>query len=133
MSDLVVKEPPACPHCGETMVRFTLPPVTFGDGLGWNSEFLWICASDECPVFRKGFEQAFETYGRPLSMRAIVEPDTGRNSVVPAFTLDPAHIKTFIEARDKHTAPPRRGGRNSADDEWPNVADYGPNKGFGGE
>lgn len=133
MSDLVVKEPPVCPHCDKTMVRFTLPPVTFGDGLGWNSEFLWICASDECPVFRKGFEQAFEVYGRTVSMRAIVEPDTGKSSVVPAFTLDPGHIKTFIETREKHTGSARRKTGDDVDDEWPDENDYDPNKGFGGE
>jgi hypothetical protein len=133
MSDLVVKEPPVCPHCGEVMGRFTLPPVTFGDGLGWNSQFLWMCASDECPVFRKGFEQAFEMYGRTVSMRAIVEPDTGRTSVTPAFTADPGHIKTFLDARAKHAGSPHGENRNPADDEWPDVDDYGPGKGSGGE
>lgn len=129
MSDIAVKDPPVCPHCGQAMDRFTLPPVSFGDGLGWNSEFLWMCASDECPVFRKGFEQALAMYGRTVSMRAIVEPDTGRHSVTPAATFDPGHIKTFLEARDKHAGPTR----NSADDDMPDVDDYGPDKEFNGQ
>jgi len=118
----VAQSPPVCPHCGETMGRFTLPPVTFGDGLGWNSDFLWMCANDDCPVFRKGFEQAFAMYGRTVSMRAIVEPDTGRHSVTPAFTLDPGHIQTFLTARDK--------SRDDADGDLSDENDYYPKQGI---
>ena len=115
------------------MSRYDLPPVTFGDGLGWNSDFLWMCANDGCPVFRKGFEQAFEMYGRTVSMRAIVEPDTGRHSVTPAATFDPGHIKTFLEAREESAGSARRDERADSDEEWPDVNDYDPNKGFGGQ
>jgi hypothetical protein len=104
------------------MGRFTLPPVAFGDGLGWNSDFLWMCANDDCPVFRKGFEQAFAMYGRTVSMRAIVEPDTGRHSVTPAFTLDPGHIQTFLTARDK--------SRDDADGDLSDENDYYPKQGI---
>ncbi|MBF0293106.1 MAG: hypothetical protein HQK86_13220 [Nitrospinae bacterium] len=111
------------------MDRVALPPVTFGDGLGWNSEFLWMCSSDECPIFRKGFEQAFEMYGRTVSMRAIVEPDTGRHSVMPAATFDPGHIKTFLDARANHTRSLR--DENLDDEEMPDADDFEPGKGFG--
>ena len=40
-------------------------------------------------------------YGRASSMRAIVEPDTGRGSVAPAFSLDPEHIGEFLKIRDR--------------------------------
>ena len=130
MSDLTAKSPPVCPHCGAVMDRYTLPPVAFGDGLGWNSDFLWMCANDNCPVFRKGFEQAFTMYGRTLSMRAIVEPDTGRHSVTPAFTLDPGHIQTFLTAREGHADPARRGRRDDEDDDCLDENDYGADIGI---
>lgn len=92
-----------------------------------------MCASDECPVFRKGFEQAFEMYGRAVSMRAIVEPDTGRSSVTPVATFDSGHIKTFLEARDNHARSVRNESRDLADDEIPDVDDFEPGKGSGGQ
>jgi hypothetical protein len=106
------------------MDRFTLPPVAFGDGLGWNSDFLWMCANDDCPIFRKGFEQAFAMYGRTVSMRAIVEPDTGRHSVTPAFTFDPGHIQTFLAARDENASSAQRGRCNDEDGDCPDEKDY---------
>jgi hypothetical protein len=131
MSELKVQEPPICPHCGEMMSVFTLPPVTFGDGLGWNAPFLWICGNDECPVFRKGFEQALSQYGRTVSMRAIVEPDSGRHSVAPAFSFDPAHMGKFLEERAKRAADATKSTPDD-DEDWPDENDYDPNKGFAG-
>ena len=88
-----------------------------------------MCPSDECPVFREGFEQAFEMYGRTVSMRAIVEPDTGRSSVIPAATFDPAHIKTFLDARANHARSLRN--KNTDDEEMPDADDFEPGKGPG--
>lgn len=100
--ELKVTEPPDCSHCGEKMVRYDLPPVAFSDGLGWGTSFLWICPNDDCPIFVKGFDHTMENYGQASSLRVIVEPDTGRESVVPAATLAPKHLKAFVELRKKN-------------------------------
>lgn len=99
MMEVTVKKAPVCGHCGAQMVRYDLPPVTFADGLGWATTFLWVCANDECPVFRKGFEHTLGNYGHTTSLRSIVEPDSGRASVIPAFSLDESHFKKFVEFR----------------------------------
>lgn len=70
-------------------------PVTFADGLGWATTFLWVCANDDCPVFRKGFEHTLGNYGHTTSLRSIVEPDSGQASVIPAFSLDGDHFRKF--------------------------------------
>lgn len=101
MTELKVKEAPVCSHCNETMTRQDLPPVSFSDGLGWGTTFLWICANDDCPIFRKGFYHTMENYGQASSLRSIIEPDSGHASVIPAATLDPEHFKAFAELRKK--------------------------------
>ena len=99
--NIKVTEPPVCSHCNGIMIRYDLPPVAFSDGLGWGTSFLWICGNDECPIFAKGFNHTMENYGQASSLRVIVEPDTGRESVVPAATFAREHLKTFIELRNK--------------------------------
>ncbi|MBI5814777.1 MAG: hypothetical protein HZB29_04120 [Nitrospinae bacterium] len=83
------------------MTKHATPPVSFGDGLGWGAPFLWICANDECPVFKQGFGAVMQNYGQASSLRAIVEPDTGRHSVTPAFSTDPEHLAEFLKVREK--------------------------------
>ena len=100
--NIKVAKPPDCSHCKDTMVRYDLPPVAFSDGLGWGTSFLWICGNDNCPIFTKGFDHTMENYGQASSLRVIVEPDTGRESVVPAATLNPEHLKAFAEIRKKN-------------------------------
>ncbi|MBI4666734.1 MAG: hypothetical protein HY751_10040 [Nitrospinae bacterium] len=118
MSELKVTQPPVCPHCGETMSKFDTPPVAFSDGLGWGAPFLWICDNDNCPVFRKGFDTVFGQYGQTASMRFIVEPDTGRGSVTPSFTFDPAHMAKFLATRDRRMKEILRAHPPDDDDDW---------------
>lgn len=99
---LKVTQPPECPVCAERMERYDLPPVTFSDGLGWGAPFLWVCPSDDCPVFRDGFENLFHRHGQPLSMRSIIEPDSGRAGATPTFSFDRAHFETFL--RERHAS-----------------------------
>lgn len=95
--NIKVTEAPDCPRCGTEMMEYELPPFHFSDGLGWGTTFLWICPSDQCPIFRKGFEHTVKNYGQTSSMRSIIEPDTGAHSVIPAFTLDKEHFSSFMK------------------------------------
>jgi len=38
---------PKCPHCGEEMNLWEVPPITVGDGLGWGTPYLYICFNDK--------------------------------------------------------------------------------------
>ncbi len=98
---LKVTEPPECAHCGEIMCRYDLPPASFSDGLGWGTGFLWMCANDDCPIFQKGFEHTISNYGQTSSLRSIVEPDTGNESVIPAFSTIDEHFEKFKKIRDE--------------------------------
>lgn len=112
------------------MIRYDLPPVTFSDGLGWGAPFLWVCPNDECPVFRKGFEHTFDHYGRASSMRSIIEPDSGRSSVTPAFTLDAEHFQAFIRRRDRLKQQPAPPASPAGDDHDLDDRSLDPNKDF---
>lgn len=92
-----ITEAPDCPHCQTEMMEYELPLFNFSDGLGWGTPFLWICPSDQCPVFRKGFDHTVKHYGQTSSMRSIIEPDTGTESVIPAFTLDEEHYSSYLK------------------------------------
>jgi len=134
MMKLKVTEPPVCPHCGERMVHYDLPPVTFADGLGWGTTFLWVCPSDDCPIFRKGFEHTLSHYGQTTTMRSIIEPDSGRASVVPAFSMDTEHFETFEKTRKDFIAKMRRKPakppQEMDQDDGPDDDPYDPERGF---
>ena len=65
-----------CPHCGTKLTLCHAPPVHVGDGLGWGSEFLFICLNDDCPLFVKGWEFIEQQYGRVGSYRHMELPDS---------------------------------------------------------
>ena len=44
---------PKCPHCGEEMKLWEVPPITVGDGLGWGTPFLFLCFNDECSLYSR--------------------------------------------------------------------------------
>ena len=46
-----LEEKRSCPHCGQTLSLCHAPSIHVGDGLGWGSEYLFICLNDECPMF----------------------------------------------------------------------------------
>jgi len=116
------------------MEKYDLPLINFSDGLGWGAPFLWMCVNDDCPVFNKGFTHTLNNYGQTTSMRVVVEPDSGRESVAPAFTLNSEHIKTFISVRDDYKRRAQEEdlplGDDDDADEWPDENEYDPGKGF---
>ena len=131
-----ISEAPDCPHCETEMMEYELPLFNFSDGLGWGTPYLWICPSDQCPIFRKGFDHTVKHYGQTSSMRSIIEPDTGTSSVIPAFTLDEQHyssyLKSWRESR-KNTGTGKQENKGadskSEDDEFVDLNDnsYDPN------
>jgi len=39
-----------CPHCGESLQRFSLP-----DNTGWEGDFQLACFNDDCPYYERGW------------------------------------------------------------------------------
>jgi hypothetical protein len=47
-----------------------------GDGLGWGSEFLFICLNDDCPLYVNGWNYIENQYGHTGSYRHMELPDS---------------------------------------------------------
>lgn len=91
------KKKPICPHCGKEMKMWETPPFNFSDGLGWGSEFLYVCLNDECPLYVEGWASMMEHYGQVASYRCICDPISGKNECIPVFTSNALKGNTIDE------------------------------------
>ncbi len=82
---IVAQDRPACPHCGEMMSLWEVPPVPCDDGLGWGSPYLYMCFNDECPLYREGWKNIEENYGRTASYRCLCYPDSLKFECMTVF------------------------------------------------
>lgn len=86
LEKLLAEEKPKCPHCNKTMTLWEIPPVTVGDGLGWGVPFLYVCFNDDCPLFRKGWDDIMEQVGQSSSYRCMNYPGTDQYELLPVFS-----------------------------------------------
>ncbi|MGD9281414.1 MAG: zinc ribbon domain-containing protein [Desulfobacterales bacterium] len=77
---------PKCPHCGEEMNLWEVPPVNVSDGLGWGTPYLYICFNDDCPCYRQGWDHMKEHYAQNASYRSINYPGTESFEIIPVFS-----------------------------------------------
>jgi hypothetical protein len=82
---IVAQERPVCPHCGEVMNLWEVPPVACDDGLGWGSPYLYMCFNDECPLYLEGWKNIEENYGRTASYRCLCYPDSLKFECMSVF------------------------------------------------
>ncbi len=68
-----------CPHCKKELTLCHAPPIHVGDGLGWGSEFLFICLNDECSLFVNGWKFVEEQYGHVGSYRHMEIPNSNES------------------------------------------------------
>jgi len=71
-----IEEKHYCPHCSGDLKLCHAPSVHVGDGLGWGSEFLFVCLNDECPLFIKGWDYIENQYGHVGSYRYMEIPNS---------------------------------------------------------
>jgi hypothetical protein len=71
-----IEEKHACPHCSGDLSLCHAPAVHVGDGLGWGSEYLFICLNDNCPLFTKGWDYIANQYGHVGSYRHMEIPNS---------------------------------------------------------
>ncbi len=83
---VISQKKPACPHCGQEMTLWEVPPITFSDGLGWGTPFLFVCFNDDCPLFQQGWGHMQETYSQNASYRCMNYPGTDQFEVMPVFS-----------------------------------------------
>ena len=65
-----------CPHCKTELTLCHAPPMHVGDGLGWGSEYLFVCLNDECSLFKNGWEYIENQYGHVGSYRYMELPNS---------------------------------------------------------
>ncbi|MDY6906241.1 MAG: zinc ribbon domain-containing protein [Thermodesulfobacteriota bacterium] len=83
---LLAQERPSCPNCEKEMAIWEVPPMTFSDGLGWGSPYLYVCFNDDCPTFKNGWENLEENFGHHASYRNICFPFTEQFEAMPVFS-----------------------------------------------
>ncbi|MCF8111588.1 MAG: zinc ribbon domain-containing protein [Desulfobacteraceae bacterium] len=83
---IMSQEKPVCPHCGQEMKIWEIPPIAVGDGLGWDSPYMYVCFNDECPLFVEGWDNLWENYAQHASYRCIKSPHSSNFEVMPVFS-----------------------------------------------
>jgi len=83
---VISQKKPACPHCGQEMTLWEVPPITFSDGLGWGTPFLFVCFNDDCPLYKQGWEHLKDSYAQSASYRCMNYPGTEQFEVMPVFS-----------------------------------------------
>ncbi|MBF0201755.1 MAG: zinc ribbon domain-containing protein, partial [Desulfamplus sp.] len=56
LQKILEMEKPKCPHCEVNMTIWEVPDINFSDGLGWGTPYLFVCFNDECPSYKKGWD-----------------------------------------------------------------------------
>jgi len=77
---------PVCPHCKKEMSLWEVPDIPMGDGLGWGTPYLFVCFNDECPSFRKGWDEIKESMEFSASYRCINNPGDEHFEYMPVFS-----------------------------------------------
>jgi len=77
---------PLCPHCKKEMSIYEVPPVTFSDGLGWGTPYLFLCFNDKCSLYEGGWENLKENYNQTASYRCMNYPGTDTFELMPVFS-----------------------------------------------
>jgi hypothetical protein len=86
LEKVLAMKKPDCPHCGEPMSIWEVPPITVGDGLGWGTPYLFICFNDSCPLYTQGWDHMKETYAHTASYRCMNYPGTAQFELIPVFS-----------------------------------------------
>ena len=97
----LLEEKHHCPYCSAQLTLCHAPPIHVGDGLGWGSEYLFICLNNECQLFVNGWKNIENNYGHVGSYRHMKLPDSNESYSMmvggeDAFTgsiVDPEQIK----------------------------------------
>ena len=83
---VIQMEKPVCPHCGNEMQIWEVPPVNFSDGLGWGTPYLFLCFNDGCPLYTQGWQHLEENYAHKASYRCMNYPGTTQYELMPVFS-----------------------------------------------
>jgi hypothetical protein len=74
-----------CPHCQTALTKWETPPYSVAEGSGWETEFLLVCANNDCAFYRESRGRMREHYDRDLAYRYMLNPDTGEAGSIIAI------------------------------------------------
>ena len=86
LEKILEQKKPHCPHCGEEMKLWEVPPFTVGDGLGWGTPYLYLCFNDNCQLYKQGWDHMKATYAHTASYRCMNYPGTEQFELIPVFS-----------------------------------------------
>lgn len=89
MSKSVVTVDAKCPHCGVELCRWRAP-----EGATWEDAFHYVCFNDECPYYVQGWEWMESQFGRRVSYRYRLSPESGTSG--PLAVWSPQAMRNFI-------------------------------------
>ncbi len=101
---MVNQKKPICPHCGQEMLIWECPPMTFSDGLGWGTPYLYVCFNDDCPLYLEGWKNIMDNFANVASYRCICDPMSGRMECMPVFSREGGKgmiVDEEIQAREE--------------------------------
>lgn len=89
-----------CPHCKIELKKCQAPTFNFGDGLGFGTDFFYVCFNDECMFYINGWKRMEETYGQRASYRYMRYPDMNEECAIPV--MSPFALKgNILEEKDE--------------------------------
>ena len=86
LEKIMSQKKPKCPHCDEEMKLWEVPPISFSDGLGWGTPYMYVCFNDNCPQFVQGWENIKENFAYTASYRCINYPGSKTFEYMPVFS-----------------------------------------------
>jgi len=78
-----------CPHCGTKMNKWQAPLDS-----DWCGEIKFVCFSDECPYYQRGWAFMEEKYGPKVSYRHSINPQSGHEA--PLLVASADHMRPGI-------------------------------------
>ena len=70
-----------CPHCGSRMLKWYTPP-----DLSWGTPYQYVCFSDECGYYVRGWNWIMQQYNKEASYRHRYNPFVGESGPVPVWS-----------------------------------------------
>ena len=86
LEKILEQDKPQCPHCQKEMNIWEVPLITFSDGLGWGTPYMYMCFNDQCPLYLQGWDNIKENYAHNASYRCICYPDSDNFECIPVFS-----------------------------------------------